>query len=72
MVGAGAAALWSDFEEIPHIQGQRRNPSKTVGGENLHLESNSIPTRAAKRVQTNIEYTRTQGAHRDRTVFEHS
>ena len=23
---------WSDFEEIPHVQGQGRSPSKTVGG----------------------------------------
>ena len=37
----------------------------------MHLESNPIPTRAAKRVQTDILYTRTQGPHRDRTVFEH-
>jgi len=34
MVGAGAAAAWhwSDFEEIPHVQGQRRSLSKMVGG----------------------------------------
>ena len=27
---AGAAAVrhWSDFKEIPHIQGQRRSPNK--------------------------------------------
>ena len=35
----------------------------------MHLESNSIPTRAAKRVQTNIEYTRTQGPYRDRAML---
>ena len=74
-VGAGAAAAchWSGWEEIPHIQGQRRNPSKTVGGENLHLESNPIPTRDTQRAQTNLVCTRTQRPHRDwdRTVFEH-
>ena len=39
----------------------------------MHLESNPIPTRDAKRVQTNLVYIRTQGPHRDRdgTVFEH-
>ena len=42
MEGAGAAAVqqWSNCEEIPHIQGERRSPSKTVGGAKLHLESN--------------------------------
>ena len=40
MVGAGVAAAqhWRDFEEIPHIQGQRRSPGKTVGGVNPRLE----------------------------------
>ena len=37
---------------IPHIQGQRRSPSKTVGGVKLHLETNSIPARDARRAQT--------------------
>ena len=32
---------------IPHIQGQRRSPSKMVGGVKSHLESNSIPARDA-------------------------
>ena len=40
----------------------------------MHLESNPIPTRDAKRVQTNLVYPRTQLHHRDRdrdrTVFE--
>ena len=54
MVGAGAvpAPCWSDFEEIPHIQGQRRSPSKMVGGAKSCLESNPIPTRVAQRAQT--------------------
>ena len=32
--GAGVAGswCWSNFEEISHIQGQRRSPSKMVGG----------------------------------------
>ena len=48
-------------EEIPHIQGQRRSPSKMVGGVNSHLESNPIPTTEAQRAQTNLVHTRTQG-----------
>ena len=27
-----AARCWNYFEEVPHIQGQRRSPRKTVGG----------------------------------------
>ena len=34
-------------KKISHIQGQRRSPSKSVGGEKLHLESNPIPVRGA-------------------------
>ena len=32
--GAEAVAVqcWSNFEEIPHVQGQRRSPRKMVGG----------------------------------------
>ena len=29
---------WSDCEEIPHIQGQRRSPTKMVGEAKSHLE----------------------------------
>ena len=31
---------WSDCEEIPHIQGQRRSPNKMGGGAKSCLESN--------------------------------
>ena len=60
-------------EEIPHVQGQRRSPSKMVGGVKSHLESNPIPTRDTQRAQTNLVHTRTQRPHRDwdRTVSEH-
>ena len=53
--------------------GQRRSPSKMVGGANSHLESNPIPAGDVQRAQTNLVRTRTQGPHRDwdRTVFEH-
>ena len=44
----------SDCEEIPHVQDQRRNPSKMVGGAKSHLESNPIPARKAQRPQTNL------------------
>ena len=43
----------SDCEKIPHAQGQR-SPSKMVGGVNMHLESNAIPTRDAQRVKQTI------------------
>ena len=58
-------------EEIPHVQGWR-SPRKMVGGVNLCLESNSIPSRDAQRAQTNLVHTRTQRPHKDwdRTVFE--
>ena len=36
----------------PHVQGQRRNPSKTVGGMKWHLESNHIPIRDVCSAQT--------------------
>ena len=69
-VGTGAAALWhwSNFEEIPHVQWQRRSLSKMVGGAKLYLESNPIPARDA---QTNLLYNRAQRPHRDgdRTVW---
>ena len=72
MVGAGAVAVWfwSNSEEISHIQGQRRSPSKMVGGVKSHLESNSIPPRDAQRAQTYLGRTRTQTSHKDwaRTV----
>ena len=71
--GAVAAAVrcWSNFEEIPHVQGQRRSPRKMVGGVKSCLESNHIPARDAQRVQTCLVCTRTQRPHRDwdRTVF---
>ena len=37
---------------IPHVQGQRRSPYKTVGGVKSHLESNPRPARNAQRAQT--------------------
>ena len=63
MVGTGAVAAqrWSSCEEIPHAQGQRRSPSKMVGGVNLCVESNPITARDAQRAQTNLMGTRTQG-----------
>ena len=35
LLGTGAVTLqpWSNFEEIPHVQGQKINPSKMVGCE---------------------------------------
>ena len=60
-----AVWLWDRYEEIPHVQGQRRSPSKMVGGVNSHLESNLIPTRDTQRAQTNLVHTRTQRPHRD-------
>ena len=42
----------SHQKKIPHVQGQRRSPSKMVGGAKSHLESNSIPARDDQRAQT--------------------
>ena len=39
--------MLKDSEEISYIQGQRRSPSKKVGGVKLSLESNLISTRDA-------------------------
>ena len=65
--GAGVVAVWcwSNFEETPHVQGQRRSPSKMEGVARLHLESNPIPTRDAQSAQRNLVHTRTQRPHRD-------
>ena len=42
----------SHQKKIPHAQGQRRSPSKMVGGAKSHLVSNPIPTRDDRRAQT--------------------
>ena len=39
-------------KRITQAQGQRRSPSKTVGGVKSHLESNIISIRDAHRAQT--------------------
>ena len=52
-------------EEIPHVQGQRRSPSKMVGGVKSCLESNPIPARDAQRAQTYLVCTKTQRPNRD-------
>ena len=39
-------------KKIPHAKGQRRSPSKTVGREKLHLESNPLPTRDSWKAQS--------------------
>ena len=38
----------SHRKEIPHIQGQRRSPSKMVAGVKSHLESNPLPARRSE------------------------
>ena len=50
--GVVATWHWSDFEEMPIDQGQRRSLSKMVGGAKSSLESNPIPARSTKRAQT--------------------
>ena len=45
---------WIPPKKIPHIQGQRKSPSKMVGGAILLLESYPIYTRDAQRAQTNV------------------
>ena len=60
-----AACGWSNCEEIPHVQEQRRSPNKMVGGANSSLDSNPIPSRNAQKAQAKLVRTRTQGPHRD-------
>ena len=63
---------WIQPKKITQVQGQRRSPSKKVGGVKSHLESNPIPARDTWRAQTNLVHTRAQRTHRDwaRTVFK--
>ena len=42
----------SHQKNIPHVQGQRRSPSKMVGGAKSSLDSSPISTRNAWRAQT--------------------
>ena len=49
------------LRRYPHVQGQRRSPSKMVGGAKSYLEPNPIPARDTQRAQTNLVHTRTQG-----------
>ena len=42
----------SHQKKIPHIRGQRRSPSKTVGGAKSHLESNPISARDTQKAPT--------------------
>ena len=62
----------SHQKNISDFQGQRRSPSKMVGGTKSCLESNPIPARDAQRAQTNLVHIGTQRPHRDwaRTVCE--
>ena len=55
---------WSHCEEIPHVQGQRRSSSKTVGVLKSRVESNPIPARDAQRAHTNLVCTSTQRPQR--------
>ena len=59
-------------KKIPQVQGQRRCPSKMVGGVKLCLESNPLFARDTRRAQTNLVCARTQRPRRDwaRTEFE--
>ena len=73
-VGATVVTVgcWKDFEDIPHVQGQRRSPSKMVGMVKLCLESNPITSRDTQRTQTNLVRTRSQRPHRDWDVIIHT
>ena len=51
---------WSNFEEISHLQGQRRRPSKIVGDTKSHLKSNTIAIRDTQRAQIYLVGTRTR------------
>ena len=58
--GVLAVQCWSNFEEISHLQGQRRRPSKMVGDTKSHLESNTIAIRDTQRAQIYLVGTRTR------------
>ena len=45
---------WSNSEEISHVQGQRRSPSKMVGGAKSSLESNAILPKTLKGVKQTL------------------
>ena len=49
---------------IPHVQGQRRSPSKMVGWAKLCLESNPILVKDTWKAQTKPGHTRIQGLHK--------
>ena len=57
---------WIQPKKIPQVQGQRRSPSKKVGGVKSHLESNPIPARDTRRAEAKLLCTRTQRPHGDR------
>ena len=63
VAGEVAVQHCRDFEAPFHIQGQRRNPRKMVGGAKLHLESNPIPSRDAQGAQINLVCSRTKRPH---------
>ena len=56
---------WISTKKIPHIQGQRRSPSKMARGAKSCLESNTIPARDTQRAQTNLVCTKTQRPHKE-------
>ena len=64
-LGVAAVLCFTGCEKIPHIQGQRRSPSKIVGGAKSHLDSNPLPATDAQKAQTNLVCIRTQRPHRD-------
>ena len=45
-------------KKIPHVQGQRRSPRKTVGGDKLSLESNPMSPEMLRGLKQNIVHTR--------------
>ena len=51
--GAASAQHWRDFEEIPRIQGQRRSPSRTVGG-----------TKSRLRIKPHTRQRRSEGSNK--------
>ena len=64
--GAVGAWHWGDFEELSHIQGQRRSPNKMVGGAKLHLEcSPYLPE-----THRGLKQTLCTPGHRDHTETE--
>ena len=56
-------------KKISYVQGQRRSPSKMVGGEKSHLESNCNPPEMLRGLKQNLVHTRRSHRNWDQTCL---